>query len=146
MNQPSLQEPCAGAPRSPDGETEVQRLLSVLAAKVAAAVVGFFAGFACFGTAWFATSRDVFLPFGITWFGLVVLLLCSLLVGALARRRWRSTLLVQILATLPYVGILLLGVSESFNSLLYPGILWSTSALGIYMGHSMHAWTWADAA
>jgi hypothetical protein len=146
MSQPSQPESCVIPPRPPAGETDVQRLLSVLVAKVAAGAVGFFAGLACFGTAWFATSRDVLLPFGITWFGLAALLLCSLLVGALARRRWRSALLVQVLATLPYVGILMLGPSQSFIPFVYPGILWATSALGIYAGHSMRTWAWADAA
>ena len=110
------------------------------AAKVAAGLIGFFAGAAGFGTAFFAKDRDGVLPFGITWFGLGMLLLASVAVGSLAGGKWKSTLLVQVLATSLYVPLLMLGEPQTFTgSLSYPGLLWGTSALGIYMGSKLGA-------
>ena len=110
------------------------------ASKVAGGLIGFFAGLAGFGTAFFATDRDGVLPFGITWFGLGMLLLASIAVGSLAGRKWKSTLLVQVLATTPYVALLMLGQPQTFTgSLSYPGLLWGVSALGIYVGSKLGA-------
>jgi hypothetical protein len=106
--------------------------------KIAAGLVGFFAGAGIFGSAYFAKGSDGLLPVGVSWAGTGVLFMCSAAVGAYAERNWKGAILTQILAMSPYIFLLMTAEPQTLAQRLgYPVLLWGLSALGIFVGNKV---------
>jgi purine-cytosine permease-like protein len=126
--------PVGPVPESPELVVSVEKQGSPVVSKIGAAFVGFFSGAACMGTAWFATGHRGPLPAGLSLSNLGALGLLSVVIGALALRKWKGALVVQLVASLPYVPLLMLSEHQLVDALWYPVALWGTSALGMYIG------------